>query len=344
MLNIEIEIDGLNFNDHGINCALVPIYLATKAFGKEYPQIFYLYFYFTYHYNLLGLELTDLFDNFYSKKDIITNFILNNKLGLGLKDVEANNENLITKIVEGIDQKNPVIVPINSGEVYYYGNYNERDHGHLLLVKGYDEKKELLIIHDVGQLGRFLFRDTNLGRELGSVYSTFCMKYEDCKKHFKSYNEIYTYKKNVLQYLFPLGEQNAVETFMQALNDISEQIKLYSGNFDSLLSCKFQLINGKISNDSNDTRLMNFNNSYFIISKMLSNYVEKNQDKNTLKIRTMADQANKTYEAWKNYLVQAMVKRKRKDFELGQLNELRERVVNEELKFLNCVALFQVES
>ena len=80
-------------------------------------------------------------------------------MGLSLKSIPFKND-LIDKIKKGIDLGHPVLVNTNGRNNFYTWHYKVQDHAHLLLIKGYDENKQLLITHDSDHLGKFLFRDT----------------------------------------------------------------------------------------------------------------------------------------------------------------------------------------
>lgn len=123
--------------------------------------------------------------------DEMINKLLFDKFGVESIGVKVS-ENLNAIIKQLIDSKYPVVVPINLYRLFYSGFYLIDDWSHVLVVKGYDDKRRIYHILDSIQC--------NIEDEL-QRYQDFAIKYEDlelCLKSFKGdlpWNSVFYYKK-----------------------------------------------------------------------------------------------------------------------------------------------------
>lgn len=230
---IKIVKDGLNYKDHGLNCFVVPKYLATQAFREENPDIFYLYYYLFSHYNLFNLSENPA-SNFEQPfdGDRVEQLVLNTKLGLELVREDLSNQDAIEKIESCIDQGWPVLIPTNKRAYYYcWKHFREMDGAHLLLVTGYYKEKELFAIHDGEQQSI-----------INSVYAPFYMTYSMLMETFHSYNEHFQYMKNAIQYMRPFEQGTIIKNGAEAIIDISRTLAPYVGRERELIQPKINFV------------------------------------------------------------------------------------------------------
>lgn len=135
------------------------------------------------------------------------------EIGVRCKYKEIH-DNLIESIKSLLKKDIPVAVPCNLITIFYSKLYKERDWGHLMLVKGFDDSKQVFYILDHTQIP---------DDGLTCCYHEFAIKYEDLQESFLRYRG---YNEGRIFYLEKADDKNTfIERTIAVLKKLYENIK-----------------------------------------------------------------------------------------------------------------------
>jgi hypothetical protein len=113
--SIDSIFDGNLYDEHGLNCFVVPKYAATQAFRKFNPDLYYLYFYFFHHYYFLTHPVYQEFMNtinYNDNRESIDRYVLRRKLGITVTAVKIDND-----LVRKINGKSAPALRMSTGDI-----------------------------------------------------------------------------------------------------------------------------------------------------------------------------------------------------------------------------------
>jgi hypothetical protein len=249
--------DGLQYAAHGLNCFIVPKYLAARRFGSTHPDWFYLYTYLQMHFSLLQPDLPPSFSTEYL--DRVTNSVLEERLGIGISRMPLEKD-LFAQVKRLIDAGNPVLIPTDRSLFYHYPEkFGGKPDDNLLLLIGYAEGNGMLVSldrmrHDVltdpffaphggGMHGYSPQgpRKTPLNEVIGDVHTALPLPAELIRESNESYNRAFPFLAEELQVMFPLPDRPAQDEHARW-----EELAVLVGGFlddvAALLEPKFRLL------------------------------------------------------------------------------------------------------
>lgn len=215
-----------------VDCFEKPQSIAIGTINKDFAAYFIM---------LIKLAKSYYFDTYAAKPDFYD--MIEEKMSeyLGIETVKVKvNGNLNTKIREIIDGNYPVVVPINLRKLYYSEHYLVNDCPHLVVVKGYDEEKQLYHILDGIQCK---FED-ELQR-----YNDFVIRYEDLEECFEAYSTFC--EQDVICYYKKNKDLDETELLKWILLQWTEKIQKREFVQKYFLEFIFSIVKEKIDNGEN---------------------------------------------------------------------------------------------
>ncbi|MFD2670178.1 AMP-binding protein [Marinicrinis sediminis] len=199
-----------------VNCFYKPFAIAMQGFEEEYFDqfLFYSSMYTTFapdgwcrdFFEISEKSMQSFFDC-YDK-------VLEPKFQVGIREQQYESmEEMHACIISSINQRAPVIVPVDLFHLYYYNNYGKTHHVHHLLIKGYDESTGIYYMLD------------NMQVDEGSrpVYRDFMVRKEDLYEMNQSYfSHFYPHLEQ--SYFWVVGKEGerAPHRKEQALLDVAQ--------------------------------------------------------------------------------------------------------------------------
>lgn len=136
-----------------------------------------------YHYTNPGIE--NLYLMYRKLREtyqihIDSNELANLESELGIRCIKLYaKDSLIESITQLLNQGYPVLVPGNLKYLYYTNHYKKEDWGHIFLIRGYDETREIFYILDSMQ---------QPNQNDYPIYDNFSMTYQQLTTLFEMYN------------------------------------------------------------------------------------------------------------------------------------------------------------
>lgn len=160
---------------------------------------------------LISCKLLSVYGTMKERKEL---YDFSKETGVQCVEQEVQGD-LIESIKSLLVQDIPVLVPCNLITIFYSQFYREKDWGHLLLVKGFDDSKELFYILD----------HTHVADDgLTCKYTEFAIKYEDLIESFQQFLE--DYYSNKIYYLKIIDDNEAERIkVIRLLEKLYENIK-----------------------------------------------------------------------------------------------------------------------
>jgi len=152
-----------------VDCFEKPIAILLESYGKNQSAFYYIFNSLLKCYNYIADCRSDHFKNM--------SFIdyINSRFNITIEP--CNKEGSINDIIkEQINQDNPILIIGNLRELYYSKHFKTSDWKHLLIVKGYDDEKELYKIMDATQKSSDVHR-----------YEEYVIEYPVLDKMYQSY-------------------------------------------------------------------------------------------------------------------------------------------------------------
>ena len=178
MIIKELKPNNDCYTPEQINCFEKPIGIVLDSYLDGISSLYYLILKYHQSYNT-GKYL----DRHGSKYSLISLNILDEYFNLNISH-EIPKGSLDKYIAEQIQKKNRIMIPCNLKELYYSNHYKTNDWPHLLLVKGFNQIKNIYYIlddvhlqNDYSQYKDFVISD-NLLKEL---YYSYCNVYNEKK-------------------------------------------------------------------------------------------------------------------------------------------------------------------
>ncbi len=197
-----------------IDCFNRPVSMIMSNFNKDFYKT-YLFYVCLFHSFFIGKWYPNLFEDEEFPQKSFTEFyndFLKEKLDIEFCTHEVKNEDDFHKNIEKlVDDGNPVIVPCDVFDLFYYYNYKFEHIEHYFVIDGYDREKQVYHILDT----------LHVDLAKNAVYKEFYIKYDEiyrlmndffknmasmCKNkffwYFKKINEInYSFKDCDKEYL-----------------------------------------------------------------------------------------------------------------------------------------------
>lgn len=325
---IDRTLDTFTFADHGLNCFIVPKYLATAAFGAGNREIFYTYFYLYSHYDLNGLT------HDWSE---IEEYVLHRKLGLKLETIKIGSD-LPHQIMQALDHGCPVFVPVDRGALFYNRKYLENHHPHMFLVKGYNAATGMVMIHDCEQNDKLLNSGLSepLLRQIGSIYSEFYIPFDMLVACNRSYNEHFSLLKHEIQIMSPSGAV-ATPGGREALADIARELKPGLTNVAGLLNQKLAFWKRAATGDPTVLRrLTAYLNSQLVLIRTLPKLLPSSGE-DSPEVAEAVSAGLSAWETWKQSSTSLALAETRKRNPQHTAEALEVAIVERESRFLHQV-------
>ncbi|NEW06275.1 hypothetical protein GK047_09650 [Paenibacillus sp. SYP-B3998] len=327
--------DGYLYDEHGLNCFLVPKYVASQAFRRINPDLYYFYLYTHLHYFFLSEKPYEHFmSNNRYQRDTIEEYVLSDKLGLKLEAVRIDN-NLIEQVQQALVKDAIVFVPTNKRAIFYCEEYQRRDHPHLFLVKGFDEERNLAIIQD-GEQNAALFNSPpspTLRMSIGDTTSQFYLRNDMLESAFDAYNETYGYHKEHIL-IMSYSHAPSVHSAADAIKELSQLMSAYVGREQEILEPKLKYLIEEV-----DQFRIPYINTHMIFFRALARLIVQVPELQNR--RTELDiLARECQIAWKIIATKIGILHKRNRFEPEKLNESFSNVIVLEKKVINLVLDF----
>lgn len=330
-VTVENCSDAYSYECHGINCLIHPKYMAMEHFNKNYRDLFYGTLFFFLNYNLRNIFQKPLpkylREEFhirpYEPYDMET-FVLSNVLGLKLNK-EPKLPCLLEQVHAHLSAGRPVFLPLNKKHRSYAPNYGLEDGQNLVLVLGVDLERRLLLINDDVQSSHF---PTPL--EDGIRYFPFPLSEREALEGIVAADQVYQYLAGHLEVLHQFGPP-FVDNPVHLSKVHSTLLKPWSGRFETLLLPKFCWLEAPGVATTRSAIL------FLSGQKVLASKLGKQPGCEHLQAACLEAAA-----AWESYRLGLSLKASVPGHIAG-LSELKRRVINAEIQFLEATAAVRTE-
>ncbi len=289
--------DGFQFEAHGLNCFVVPKYLASTCFRPAGRELFYSYLYLYVHYALF--DPPDDIHAAVPATEPITAIrrVMTGKLGLDLKHVRSQPD-LWQQIQILLDSGSPVLVPVDRAACFYdVEHYGQTPAPTLLLVKGYNPETQVFVVQDWIQNNSLLSTPlldptpgaasdgaytltAPLGAALplstmvGSAYSEFFVLPALLQAWHDAYNQHFDYLQHQLQVMQATGMPR-VYTGAEALADIATELELVLDGIPRIIAPKLTMLTraGTFAGERHMKAKLQFLNSQQVLAHTLASLV-----------------------------------------------------------------------
>lgn len=165
-----------------LNCFYRPAAILYESYAQGYFDIF-LFMVSYYSTHMAGGWFTNVFESgiFHEFFKFHQN-VMKPKTGLSFETESFRDETeMHCKLKDALNGDSPVLVPIDLYGLYYTQGYRRSSHRHYLIVKGYDEEREIYHILDNMQIdnGAYtVYKDFSI--RSGELYKMNCLYFENC--------------------------------------------------------------------------------------------------------------------------------------------------------------------
>lgn len=215
---INIKDFSYEFDWLQLDCFHRPLSIIFESFGTNLGYSILLFAsyantHFIYEYEkVLG-------GNYFEVSNVLLEFYNNHlkeRIGIDVREVGFQTpEEFYSRMISEIDQGRPILIPIDLYEIFYSKHYKDEHHIHYMIVKGYDEDKQLFYIQDNEHING---GDT-------THYKSFIMRFCDLYNANQSYLKIYI-NNNKEGFFLSFGNKQIKEYGIKhAFMDFSEIIK-----------------------------------------------------------------------------------------------------------------------
>lgn len=171
-----------------LNCFYKPLAIIYDSFAPDYFDtfLFMVSFYSTHMPDgwFADADESSMFDVFFKfhKK------IVEPKTGLSFNRIEYKNKSEMCKLIkESIKDNSPVLIPVDLYELYYTLGYHRYHHRHYIIVKGFDDDREIFQVLD----------NMQIQNGANPIYNDFAIEYDKLFKIGKSYRDAYDSDKKI---------------------------------------------------------------------------------------------------------------------------------------------------
>lgn len=287
--NIKTNEDQYGWKE--LNCFYKPLAIIFNSFESHYFVDFLL---------LLGYSITFNMGNSFSyltkKRDSIFEefFIYYNSNLESLFHIQIINEkqddydSFVSSIINHIDNREPVLVPVDLFHIYYDDQYERKHAPHYIIIKGYDAKRKLFYILDTLQV--------NNGQD--AVYYNFKITFH------------MLWSANISRLIWSFHKAGELPSHRKLMTRLSDYIKTFEANasidmdINHLSDDNYQLLDTK-----EYVVKCNMRNIYYDMIKVVLSDINVNYD-------MMNEQIKEILTQWDFIKANVLYKIKKQDFNL----------------------------
>lgn len=314
-----------------LNCFFKPLAIMYDSFMPGYFDIFlFVVSYYCTHMPdgwFTNSNQDNMFDTFF---DFHKN-VVEPKTGLSFKCINYKNKiEMIELIKKSIKDNSPVLIPADLYELYYTLGYRRYHHRHYVIVKGFDDDREIFQVLD----------NMQIENGANTVYNDYVIKYDDLFRMGKSYRDAYDSQKNN-PYFFTISTTRDIHkehyTLPMLLKDYLLHIQAINAGKIKLIHVEAEFLRrtagGKT--DIEEARyllgLINFKDVYYdILNKLLKNTGSSNDG-----IEKAKEFEDKLNASWKEIKMEAFNAAGGTDVNLDAAHQKIEAILSLESTFRN---------